>query len=144
MDHQAGVGRDSPNLVRTSIFSVLSWPNGLSDAVCAWNLVQSPLGGRCTETKLNMDHPDLNPKSRGQSVEVPLCHGGRRWYPRKIRSTCREACFQSESGLGLNQNMGFPLYKSKILYYPVSKFVLIQTENFSKPDSDQRQPSLFN
>ena len=25
----------------------------------------------------------------------------------------REACFQSESGLSLNQNMEFPLYKSK-------------------------------
>ena len=37
----------------------------------------------------------------------------------------REACFYSESGLSLNLNTGFPLYKSKIIYYPVSKFVLI-------------------
>ena len=47
-------------------------------------------------------------------------------------NTSREAFFQSESGLGLNQNMGFPLYKNENLYYPVSKFVLILTENFSK------------
>ena len=38
--------------------------------------------------------------------------------------------------------MGFPPYKIRIIYYPVSKFVLIQTDKFSKPDSDQRQPSL--
>ena len=64
------------------------------------------------------------------------------WIQRGV-NTDREGCLWSESGLGLNQNMGFPLYKSKILYYPVSKFVLIQTEFFSKPDSDQGQPSLL-
>ena len=31
-----------------------------------------------------MDHPDLNPKSRGQSVEVPLCHGGLDWTTQAI------------------------------------------------------------
>ena len=41
-----------------------------------------------------------------------------------------EAYSYSESGLSLNHNMGFPLYKSNNLYYPVSKFVLIQTDFF--------------
>ena len=65
-----------------------------------------------------------------------MCSRGKLLFFAVLITGNREACFQSESGLSLNQSMRFPLYKGKILYYPVSKFVLIQTENFSKPDSD--------
>ena len=51
--------------------------------------LQSPLGTRCTETKINMDLLDRHLKSRGHAASISFCFGGRRWYPPKFRSTCR-------------------------------------------------------